>query len=258
MLDAQNLRKLSCKLTAEPDDYMHSFRRNLDVYIDQKEITLAEIAEQADIPVNTLKSLVYGDSKDCHISTAIKLARVLHISVDELIGAGTISPQTCESIQLVRMLPESFTHFVRWAIHYHYDLLNNKKVSEKSVELMYPDVAENGNIIMTNNFDVADISDFPEEILRKIFMGIEIPCDNYAPHYFAGDRVFIANDRNARESETVIICCADMMWFVKRKEETVNGEKKVNYYSIRDGRFFACEDEIQFVLGYIVKKVPKR
>lgn len=253
MLEITELRKLSANLTAEPDDYMHSFRKNLDVYIDRKEITLAELAELADIPLNTLKSLVYGDSKDCHISTAVKLARVLHISVDELIGAGTITPQTCESLQLTRMMPESFTHFVRWAIHYHYNMLTTHKVSIKSVELMLPEVNESGGIRMTNDFDVIDISYVSDELRPKIFMGIRIPCDNYQPHYFEGDVIFVANDREARENENVVVSVGETMWILKRKVEKIDDKDVVNYYSIRDGRLFAHEDEIDFVIGYVVK-----
>lgn len=253
MLEITELRKLSSKLVAEPDNYMHSFRKNLDVYIDRKEITLAELAELSDIPLNTLKSLVYGTSTDCHISTAVKLAKALHISVDELIGSGTISPQTCESLQLVRMMPESFTHFVRWAIRYHYDMLTTNKVSIKSVELMLPDVSESGSVIMTNDFDVIDISYVSDDLRLKIFMGIRIPCNNYAPIYFEGDVVFVANDREPRENENVVVAISGILWILKMKREIVDGREVVNYYSIRDGRVFATEGESVFKIGYIVK-----
>lgn len=253
MLEITELRKMSSNLIAEPDNYMHSFRKNLDLYIDRKEITLAELAEIADVPLNTLKSLVYGSSADCHISTAVKLARALHISVDELIGSGTISPQTCESLQLVRMMPESFTHFVRWAIHYHYTMLTSNKVSIKSVELMLPELCESGAIRMTNDFDVVDISYVSDDLRPKIFMGIRIPCDNYEPVYFEGDIVFVANDRKPRENENVIVATRGMIWIVKCKEEKTEKGTVVNYYSIRDGRLFATENEIDFYLGYIVK-----
>ena len=253
MLSKKELRDISSDLVAEPDDYMHSLRRNLYMYIGKKEITLQEVSELADIPLNTLKSLIYGDSRDCHISTVIKLARVFNVSVDELIGCGTISKQTCESLQVMRKLPESFTHFVRWSIHFHYEKLNSHKVSIKSVELMIPEESEDGNHKMTNNFDVIDVSFLSDDIRPKIFMGIKLITPCYMPHYFEDDILLIANDRDAKTTENVIVTIGDNMWLVKRKKEIVDGKVVINYYSIRDGRRFASESEIDMVIGYVAK-----
>lgn len=253
MIDKRELRKLSRQLKCEPQNYMKSLRENLLMYIGHKGITLTELADKSDISINTLKSLVYGYSDDCHLSTVVSLSKALCVSVDELVGCGSLSPQTCESLQIVRLLPESFTHFVRWAIHYHYDMLNSAKVSEKSVQLMVAETADNGNLKMTNNFDVIDISEFSDDIRPKIFMGIQIPCMNYLPKYMQGDVLFIANDRDARPDEDVVVCISDNMWILRRRIDFVDGKSEVAYYSIRDNRLFARENEIQLVLGYIVK-----
>ena len=252
MLDDKEMRKLSCNLISEPMDYMHSFRENIRMYIDRKEITLAEISELADLPESTLKTFVYGKSADCHLSTAIKLAKVFRVSIDELVGAGTISPQTCESLQTVRLLPESFTHFVRWSIHFHYDMLMKQKVTIRSVEIMKAKIGDNGNLKMTNNMDIMDISDLNDDIRPSIFMGIRIPSDLYAPNFFENDVLFIANDREPRETDMVVVCFADNMYIFNEKKEIIDGKKKKVYYSIRDGRKRATEDEINLVIGYIV------
>lgn len=255
MLQRKELRALSSGLISDPHNYMESFRENVRMYIDQKEITLAEVAELADMPESTLKSFIYGKSADCNLSTAVKLANVFCVSVDELVGSGTISPQTCESLQIVRQLPESFTHFVRWAIHFHRDQLNSKKVSIRSVEVMEPELADNGNVKMTNNFELLDISSIDEDIRPKIFMGIKVVSDRYAPKYFENDILLLANDRNARESEPVVVCTTDNMWLLKRKEERIDGVKKVNYYSMRDGKWRTSDDRNPLVLGYVVKTI---
>ena len=79
----EKLKKLSLKLVSNPDDWMSSFRKNIDMYISEKDITIRELSEVADINFETLKSFIYGDAKDCKLSTAIKLAKALHISIDE-------------------------------------------------------------------------------------------------------------------------------------------------------------------------------
>lgn len=255
MVDKKILRRLSKDLVADPENYIESFRKNLFMYVDRKDITLSELAEAADVSISTLRSFMYGNSTDCHVSLVVKLAKALGVSCDELLGSGTISAQTCESLQLMRQLPESFTHFVRWAIHYHFGMLSAKKVTHQAVEIMFAEYADNGNLKTTNNFEVMDISDLNDDIRPKIFLGIRIPGDSYEPLYYEGDILLVANDRNARNGETVVVTTEDNMWFLKYKEEKDEGEKKVNYYSLRNGKKLLSKDDTNFVLGYVVKIV---
>lgn len=250
MLDKKSLRKLSKNLVSNPDDYMTSFRKNLYMYIEHKDISLANVAEEADISVSTLRSLLYGDAKDCHVSTIVNLARALNISCDELLGSGTISPQTCESLQLIRQLPENFTHFVRWAIHYHYEKLTSGEVTERSIEVMSAVCSDNGNLKMTNDYDIIDISNVKDDVRPKVFMGVRIPCEHYVPDYYPGDILLIANDRSGRRSEHVLVTIGQNMWIVDRREEFENGKKVNNFYSVRDGRKRA-QNEVGIVIGYV-------
>ena len=249
MMNMKELKALSSRLISEPEDYMHSFRRNVSLYIDQKEITLQEVAELADISVSTLKSFLYGGSKDCNLSTAIKLARVFNVSVDELVGSGTIPPQTCNSLQTMRKLPDSFTHFVRWCINYHYDNINRHNMTERAIEVMQPTLGDGGTLQLTNHMKLLDISDLNDNIRPKIFMGIRIPNDMYAPIYFEGDILLIANDRNPFPNEIFIFSTADNMWLLKRQDTN----NMITYNSIRDGRVIAKEKDIEHILGYVVK-----
>lgn len=254
MLDTTTLRALSSNLVSDPDDYMRSFRHNVSMYIEQKGITLQEVAEEADISLSTLKSFLYGDSKDCNLSTAVKLAKVFHVSMDELVGCGTISPQTCESLQLVRQLPESFTHFVRWAIHFHDDMLKSQKVSIRAIEIMNAEEGPEGNLKMNNNFDVMDISDISDDIRPKIFMGIKLPSNMYAPKYYQSDIILMANDRKPRQGEHIVVCISDNMWIVEYRERKDDaGILHEEFVSIRDGRVRAKDDEVQLIMGYIAK-----
>lgn len=269
MLDEKYLRKLSKNLISEPDNYMYSLRENIRMYIDEKDITLAEIAEAADIPESTLKSLVYGNATDCKLSNIIKLAKVLHISVDELVGCGTISPQTTESLQLVRQLPKSFTHFVRWCIHYHTAMLTKGKISTRSVEIMQASISDTGSMKMTNELEILDISQIDETIRPKIFIGIKIPSNLYAPSYYAEDIILIANDRNPRPGEHVVAAVNNQIYILKPDPSTLpqlkstkpetgilnTDSENIDYYFICDGQINAKLNENYFVMGYVVKTV---
>lgn len=83
-MNQEKLKKLSHNLLTNRNNYMESFRKNIDMYLEQKDVTLRELSEQANIPAGTLSSLLYSSQKDCKLSTAVSLARVLGISIDEV------------------------------------------------------------------------------------------------------------------------------------------------------------------------------
>lgn len=248
----ENLRKLSKNLVTNNTDFMRSFRHNLLMYVGEKDISIHDIAEEADISFETLKSLIYGDSKDCKLSTAVALAKALGVSVDELVGADTIEPVVKESISITRNLPDNYVHFVRWAIRYYERMLEEKKVSSKAVNVMLPVCSNEGNIVLTNNFEVRDISKIKEFVRPKVFMGIKLPSDAYMPIYAEEDILLIANDRLPMPNENSVIIYGGFMWLAKRRLDVCeNGEKRACFYSIRDGKFRVAESDIEELIGYV-------
>lgn len=236
---------------------MKSFRTNLRTYVDEKDISLENISEQANISVETLKTLLYGKSNDCKLSTAVALARALEISIDELVGAGTIDPMVCESIQITRNLPDMLVYFLRWAIRYHEKMLKEHKITTKAINVMQPEFTSAGNLVLTNNFDLVDFPNLPDAISYKVFMGFRIPSDTYMPAFAEGDILLLANDRNPLQNETVLVSSKGYAKIVKRKEEYVDGCKVAKYYSIRNNSFLTTEADADDIIGYVAKTIHK-
>lgn len=249
-MDDNRLKTLSKELVTDEDDYMNSYRKNLDLYVSQRDITIREIAEEADISLNTLNSILYGSVKDCKLSTTIALARALHISIDELVGCGTISDDTKRAIQITRNLPQSSQYLVHWFVkNQERQLLSSSK--RRLLNVMHPSVTDTGNILLTSEYNHLDISHLPPAIRSKIFLGIKLKCDYYMPTYSPFDILLIANDRTPYLHENSVIVCSGSLFIAKRKSETVNGKETVRYYSIRDEKPRLYEDEIEEVIGYI-------
>lgn len=234
-------------------DMMKSLRDNLQFYMGEKNLSVHQLAENANISYETLKSLIYGKAKDCHISTAVALAKSMGISIDELINAGTIEPVVLESFKICRRLPFNYLRFVRWAIRYHARMMEVDKSLHKSVNVIIAESTNEGNIILSNNFEIVDISNMPEIVRPKIFMGIKLPSDNYMPKYGQNDILLIANDRNPLPSEVSVITLGGFIWLAKRVVDgnDEKGNPIVNYYSIRDGKFRVSEVAIDESIGYI-------
>lgn len=247
MIKKEKLNELSKNLSANRDDFISAFRHNLFMYIDEKDITIKDISENANVPFSTLNSFLYGDSKDIKLSTAVKLARALDVSIDELVGAETINDVSRESIAICRNLPDNALYLVRWYIRY-IDSLNKKNEPHKRyVSVMELECNSNGNLNITSNYRHIDITDIGEEYRSKIFFGITMPCDHYMPTYSPYDILLIANDREPYRNENSLLRIDGQLRIAKRKIE--NGIAK--YYSIRDGKFRINEEDVDEVVGYV-------
>ena len=247
MLEKEKLKKISKNLSANRDDFISAFRHNLFMYIDEKDITIKDISEESDVPFSTLNTFLYGNSKDIKLSTAVKLAKALNVSIDELIGAETINEVSRESIAICRNLPDNALYLTRWYIRYIDSLNKKNEPHRRYVSVMELECNHNGNLKITTNYRHIDITDIGEEYISKVFFGITMPCDHYMPTYRPYDILLIANDRNAKENENVLIRTDGNLFLAKRKIE--NGIAK--YYSIRDGKFRLDEDNVDEVIGYI-------
>ena len=246
-MENEKLKKMSLNLCADKHDYMKSFRKNVDMYISEKDITLREVAEIADMPFDTLKNFLYKDSVDCKLSTAVKLARALNVSIDELIGAETINEVSRESIAICRNLPDNAVYLIRWYIRYIDSLNKKNEPHRRYVSIMELECNHNGNLKMTTNYPHIDITDIGEEYRSKVFFGITMPCDNYMPIYSPYDILLIANDREPHINENSLLRIDGQLRIAKRKVE--NGSAK--YYSIRDGKFRIDEKDVDEVIGYV-------
>lgn len=247
MLNEEKLKKISKSLSADRNDYMSAFRKNLFKYIDEKDITIKDISEKADIPFSTLNTFLYGESKDVKLSTAVKLAHALGLSIDELVGADTINEISRESISICRNLPENELYLIRWYIRYINSLNKNNKPNKKYISVMELECNQNGNLKITTNYRHIDITDMHPEIRGKIFFGITMPCDHYMPTYSPYDILLIANDRNPQRNENSLLRIDGNLYIAKRKVD--NGIAK--YYSIRDGKFRVNEDDVNEIVGYV-------
>lgn len=248
MMKKEKLMEISRNLSADREDYMAAFRRNLFKYVDDKDITIRDISDAADIPFSTLNSFLYGDSKDVKLSTAVKLAHALNISIDELVGADTINGVTRESIAICRNLPENALYLVRWYIRHINNMNKHNDQNRRYVSVMQLECNQNGNLKITTNYKHIDITDVDKEYRGKVFFGITMPCDHYMPAYSPYDILLIANDRQPHQNENSLIQIDGCLYIAKRKVE--NGVAK--YYSIRDGKFRIDEKDTDEVVGYIV------
>ena len=245
----QNSNQPDKKMVEKSTKYIDTFRKNIDMLMAEHDYTIKETAEIADLSYDTFKTFLYDkEAKDCRLSTAVKIARAFHISIDELVGAGTIEPQGLESIKIYRTLPHGSRRFLDWQIQ-NQKYLHEQQNGAKFVNVMLPQCAGNGNLKQTSDYEIMDITRLGDELTYKIFLGIKIPCLHYLPHYTEGDVLLIANDRDAMKGENTIVMFNDNLVITNRVIE--QGEE--HYYGLRDGKLRPTDPKQLEVIGYVAK-----
>ena len=245
-MNKEILKKISLNLKSDKNNWMDCFRSNVQMYIDHKDIKASHVAEEADLSVKTLDNFLHNHTKDCNLSTAVKLARAFHVSIDELVGAETVKPEAKVSMPLYRNLPEHDQYLVRWFVNY-LTSLNNESADRSRYRKVMDIECFNGSLKITSTYHNADISEVAPEMRTKIFFGIKMPCDHYMPVYSPYETLLIANDRMPMHNENCFIRVKKNIYIAKAKIE--NNEMK--FYSIRDGKFRLNRDEIDEVIGYV-------
>lgn len=231
------------------DDFMKSFRSNLDKFLQEREITYSNLAEEAGISFSTLKTLMASSGKDCNLSTAIKLAKALGITIDELVGAGTMSDGTKECVSKCRVMPQHFVNLARSYIRHIYKLF--QKTESKEPRLIMLPECRRGHLQTTNVTTEIDVSHLQKGTISRIAHGLRIPCDHYEPYFLKDEIILLAVDRDGQDGEICVISHDGEYYIVRKKMYIQDGQKKWKYMSLFTEKEF-LKEEIEDKLGYVV------
>ena len=241
-------------LVSNPTNYIESFRKNIFLLMEQQDLSLRELSENADMPYETLKSFLYGDAKDCKLSTAVKVSRAFDISIDELVGAETMQPLSRQSLSMCRKMPEHVVYLIRSFIRHHYNMY--RRLDEKSVHIpvLLPE-CQNGYLQTTNITEPVCIDHLTNGLKSKICMGMKIPCEHYEPYYMPNEIVLLAADRDGQHNERCVVSYRGSIFLVRKIFYIENGQKKFKYVSLieekREILPYDIDDKLGYVVGYL-------
>lgn len=250
MIKQKNLEEKDNYIVKNSVDLSDTFRQNIWKYAEDRGMTIVDIANKSDIPINTINSFLHKISNDMKVSNVAKIAKALNVSIDELVGADTMPNLTKESLAVCRTLPENDLYLVRWFIRYLTNLNNKSEPNKRYISAIIPTLTNDGDFKISANYEKIEITDLKEPLRSKVFVGCKIVSDHYMPHYAPNDVILIANDRPANHNENIIIRVDKYLYIAKKRME--DGVSKL--YSIRDGKYRIDESEIDEVIGYIAYK----
>lgn len=237
------------KLVSNHDNYMSSLRDNVGLLRTEKKWSVRVLAEKANISEDTLNTFLKGTSKDCNLSTVVKLARAFGVTIDELVGAGTMSDGTRECVSRCRVMPQHFVNLARSYIRHIYKLF--EKTDSKEPRLVMLPECRRGHLQTTNVTTEIDISHLQKGTISRIAHGLRIPCDHYEPYFFKDEIILLAVDRDGQDGEICVISHDGEYYIVRKKMYIENAQKKWKYMSLFTEKEF-LKEEIEDKLGYVV------
>ena len=250
-MEKKKIFEIAMHLTVDRENYMSSFRKNIFRYVEEKDITLNDIAEAADIPFSTLRTFLYGNSSDCKLSTAVKIARAFGISIDELVGAGTIEEETRTTIAMSRTLMPHHRHSIRVYAKHQYQLHKDVKPESKQISVLLPE-CQYGHLKTTNITEALNIDHLPPAVKADAYIGLKIPCDHYEPHFMTGETLILGAHREGLNGEKCVVTKYGNMYLCKKNIFTVDGKKVINYQALTNSKLIFTYDEIEDRIGYVI------
>lgn len=245
-------KNLGKKLVKNPQNPTSALRQNVDILMDIYGYTLSETAEKANIPLETFKAFFYGKSDECRLSTAIKLAKVFGVSVDEISGAETISSEGENYINMYKTLPDYSKYLVEYFLKHQYNIYQRREIANKKVISVLKPQCVDSFLHSTNVTEELCIEHLTTDIKTKVRLGLKIPCEHYMPIYSPHDTLLIAADRDAHNGERCVIERNNKLFIVEKRIYIKDGVRRSEYVSLMNKRFYINDTEIDEKLGYIV------
>ena len=138
MKDEKNTN-IFLNLVSNDENYIESLIENIQMLRAYYGWSVNVLAKKADIPYDTLQTFLKGKAKDCNLSKIVKLAKVFNVSIDELIGCGTIEPETKQVIAMGRSLDDHVRKVIKVYAKHQYFIHQSRNAEAKKISVITPE-----------------------------------------------------------------------------------------------------------------------
>lgn len=180
---------------------------------------IQDLADMTDLPLETIRNIYYGKVKDPKVSTVMAISKVLHISVNYLMGESINTKQEEMLIRHYRKCGQHGKSVVNLIAKYEADLAKTERESQKEKHRI-PCVVPFGSISEGIKYTDSEVVDeFTDN--KEAYLAIEITSNALAPIYFKGDRILV-EDRFPESGEKAFFS-KDCILYCKKYIETHEG-----------------------------------
>lgn len=164
------------------------------------EMSFSQLAEKADIPLETVRNLYYGKVKDPKVSTLLKISSTLNVSVNYLLGGKTMSEEEIELITNFRKCGSHGKSLLLLLGKYEAEMTQHEKKNpdKRRIPCIIP-VGEVKDGLPFHGSETIDL----HVVDPKAYLAIEVNSNHFSPIYCKGDKVLL-QDRFPRNGEKAI------------------------------------------------------
>lgn len=189
--------------------------------LNERKISVNEFAEMCDVPQETIRNIYYGKSGDPKLSTALKIAEALEMSVNCLVGK---CPHTAEERAIIHNYRNCGKHgksIIELIARYEASAMKveRDRIGKHKIPCYVPQTDIRKGII----FELCDTIEI-ETTIPEAFLGIQMTNNDLAPSYCKGDTVLLEN-RFPINGEVAVFYKKDRAYIRKFLEE--NGQYRL-------------------------------
>lgn len=187
----------------------------LKTVLHERDISLQEFAEMCDLPLETVRNVYYGKTNDPKLSTAIKMASALNLSVNCLLGKCPHTSAERAIIQNYRTCGKHGKAIIELIARYEARAVKGER--EGNTKHKIPCIIPRGEVRKGIIFDLCETKEI-ETSVTDAFVAIEMIDNNFAPTYCKGD-IILFEPRFPKDGELAAFFGADRVFLRKFIEE---------------------------------------
>ncbi len=197
---------------------LQTLRNNLKRLSKEHKMTLNTLSIRADLSEDTLRSLIYSQSKDVKVSTIAKIADVFQCSIDSLLGRSVYSFQEEYIIEQLRQLSSRSQRAILALIDIEAKTtLHSSYAGTDFITVFLP----TGNLIDgqfydTSSFETLDISAYPNSLKASVDFGFKILSENFLPLYEKNDILLLSRRQLPEHNDITMYLDRDGRIFLRR------------------------------------------
>ena len=183
-------------------------RNELIYLLKRNNMTYQELAEKAGVPLETMRNLYYGKTKDPHVSTALAIAKVFNVTVNRLMGERYYTKQEEKLLRNFRRCENHGKSMIMLVSNFEADMTEYEKEAKNKHRVSC--ITPLASIYDGLKYDSGNIENI-ETDNPDAFMGIRCTSNRFAPIYCKGDIVLLA-DRYPNNGETAIFMKEELLY----------------------------------------------
>lgn len=187
----------------------------LKTLLHERDISLQEFAEMCDLPLETVRNVYYGKTNDPKLSTAVKMAGALGMSVNCLMGQCSLSPAERMIIDNYRKCGKHGKSTIEMTARYEASAIKGERdgIGKHKITCLYPQ----GDLRKGLVLDACEKGEI-ETTIAEAFVAIQMMDNDFAP-IFCKDDVLVFEDRFPENGEKAAFFNGNRVYIRKFLEE---------------------------------------